>query len=369
MRDSGDRTPKFLSDAFATAFDTDIWSECAGGTGAVSVVTGKLKLNVPADGDVAGLVTKLPYYVRNARISVDVDMSNESSRAGIVIAKTKVTATNPELENDIVSICLDNINDKVLVSTDVGGVAKTVYNQNWTDAHGYVKLDIEPDGFMTFYEDTTAKGTMSIPLTATVTKDIFELYIYIYAVGVVGTVGYALLDNFQVDLDPTPTTDVTGSGVKKATLRNTTPVYGRLIDETGTADLFETDHAVTDTPTQRIVLSRDCKRFELTGLHHYMDVTNAVTGNLLLYEEAQANDVLSQMHLCYDSSSGLADGAHYIASTNGHLASGAAVQANDTPLPQTFNLERPGQVWFNQDWSGAPGDTLGYIVLIGREVE
>ena len=369
MRGPGNRKLKFLSDLFATAYDTTLWSECKKGTGAVSIATGKLKLNVPGDGDVAGLVTKVPYYLRNCRISVDVDMSNEGSRAGIVIAKTQVTATNPELENDIVSICLDNANDKVLVSTDVAATGKTIYNENWTDAHGYVKLDIEPDGFMTFYEDTTAKGRMSMPLTATVTPDIFNLYIYLYAVGVAGSVGYALLDNFQLDLDETPTTDVSGSGVKKTTLRNNTPVFGRLIDEAGTADLFETDHAVTDTPTQRILLSRDCKRFELTELKYYMDVTNAVTGNLLLYEKAEANDVLSQMHLCYNSADGLGDATPYIASTNAHLANGAAILDHDTLLPQIFDLERPGQVWFNQDWSGAPGDTKGYIVLIGKELE
>lgn len=358
MRTAVKRKVGYVEDTFGTAYKSTIWSECTSGTGAVSIASGELKLNCPANNDIAALVTKVPYYIRNARLTVDVDVATDSpARGGIVIAKTKTTNSNPEAENDMISLCLDQVNDKVLCITDVGGTEKTVLNAAWTDGDGTVQIDIEPDGFTTLYEDTTSGAVISNPLTATPTPDIFNLYIYIYCIGLTGTLGYGLFDNFRLDMDLAPNNEIQGTGVRAAQLMETTPIIGRLVDF-GTADTFETDQPYTATPTQRIVLSRDVKRFRLEEIRAYFDSANNATSGIALYEDAQAGDVRSYSHMPYKTgdNTSIADATAYIKTIN------------DTPLPVTFNLERPGQVWFVQDYSAAPGNTTGYLILVGKEV-
>lgn len=351
-----------LEDVFATAYDTDIWSEVTSGTGAVSISSGELKLNCPANNDIAGLVTKTPYFLRNCDISVAVDVATDSpARAGIVLARTKVTTSNPESENDVLYVCLDQVNDKVLAKSNVdGGGAKTLVNASWTDGDGSLKIDIEPDGYYVMFEDSTEKFVGSVPFTETQIDDIFKLYIYLYCIGLTGTLGYALLDNFVMNYDESPDDDIPrGNTVRRWNAMQNTAVFGRLLDTTGTQDFFETDHAYTETPTQRIVLSRNCKRLRLEEVRTYMNSANAVTSGLAFYEAADADDEESYSHLIYKTGD------------NTSIAKTTLVQKgiNDTPLPAVMNLERPGQVWFNQDWSGAPGDTSGFITIVGREVE
>lgn len=370
MRNAINRKTPYLQDSFATAYDTDLWSEVIVGTGVVSISSGELKLDCPAFNDVAGLVTKLPYYIRNARIKVDVDLAtDDGARSGIIIGKTKVTAATPEAIQDCLRLTLDNVNNKVLCITDVAGGEKTVLNAAWTDADGTLQIDIEPDGFTALYEDSTEKQVVSLPLTGTATQDIFSLYIYIYNIaGAAANNGYALLDNFQLNLDLAPTGKVAhASTVRAAQAMATTPIIGRFVDFDGTADTFETDHAITDTPTRRIVLSRDVKRFQLEEVRYLTDQTNAVTSELLLFEDAQADNVRAAMHRAFSSGATVPDDKAYIAVGN-KMSSGAAVQTNATPLPVVMNLARPGQVFWNIDWSGAPADTLGYIELVGKEV-
>lgn len=371
MRDTRNRRYAHIEEEYTSAYDSTLWSECIVGTGAVSIASSKLKLNTPANNDVAALVTKKPYYLRNMRISVaNVDVATSApARAGIVIAKTKTTNSNPETLNDSIRFCLDAVNSKYVITTDVGGTEKVLYNAAWTDGDGQLQLDMEPDGYFSLYEDSTLRIVGSNPLTATDTTDIFNLYIYQYAIGLTGTLGYGLLDNFRLNLDLNPTQDVSGSGNRLAATRAGTPVFGRLIDSAGTADMFETDHALTDTPTQRIVLSRDCKRFKIEEIRYYMDCTAAVTYQLGLYEAAKADDVASYMHMVYASDTTMADATTYLQTINLYGMTGAAAENTVTCLPVTANLERPGQLWYNTNWSLAPGDTKGYIVVIGKEVE
>ena len=301
MRSIVNRKRPYRTDEFATAYDTTIWSECKSGTGAVSIASGELKLNTPANNDIAALVTQIPHYIRNARIRVDVDVATSApARAGIVVAKTKVTTSNPEAANDMIYYCLDAVNSHLLCKTDVGGTEKTILDAAWTDGDG----------------------------------------------------------TLQLDLDPSPTDEIQGSGVRAAQLMESTPIIGRLIDF-GTADTFETDAAdYAATPVQRVVLSRDVKRFRLEEVRAYMNSANAVTSGIALYEDAQATDVWSYSAMPYKTgdNTSIAKATHVLKTIN------------DTPLPVTFNLERPGQVWFVQDYSGAPGDTTGYLVLVGKEV-
>jgi len=357
MRHSGHRKTNFIKDEFATAYDTGLWGEITSGTGAVSISSGELKLNTPANNDVAGLASDRPWYLRNIRIKCNVDVATSApARSGIVLAKTQTTTANPETLNDSIRFYLDAVNSKYELKTDVGGTEKTAYTGSWTDGDGQLQLDIQPDGFFQLYEDTTLRRVGSIPLTDSATEDIFTLYIHLYALGLTGTLGYGLLDNFQLDFDESPTL-ISGSGVRRATMQNNTPVWGRLVDQSA-QDLFETDHPYTDTPTQRVVLSRDVHKFQLTEIRAYMNSTNAVTSGFSLYGDAQADDIHSTSSMFY-----------YQANTTISKTTPYLKTFKDTSMGATGVLERPGQIWFNQDWSGAPGDTTGMVVFIGKEVE
>jgi hypothetical protein len=361
MRTAQNRKEAYLREEYTTAYTSTIWDECIVGTGAVSISSNELKLNTPANNDVAALVTKQPYYLRNFRLSVtNVDVATSApARAGIVLAKTQTKVANPETLNDSIRFCLDAVNSKFVVTTDVGGVEKVLYNAAWTDGDGALTIDMEPDGFFRLYEDALLRLVGSTPLTSTTdTKDIFRLYIYQYTLGLAGTLGYGLFDNFQLNLDTSPTYDARGSGVRLAAERHMTPVFGRLMDMTGIADFFETDHAIDATPTQRIILSRDVKKFKLHEIKAFQTPTNAVTCGFNFYGDAQADNYAS-LQSCFFSSANtvVAKDTHY------HKP------ANDVLMGGIGHLRLPGQVWFNQDWSGAPGDTKGFVTLIGEEVE
>ena len=331
---------------------------------------GALRLNAPVDADVAGLVTAGPVYLRNARISVGVDVATSTpGRAGIIIGQSKVTATTPEAIQNCLRITLSTVANTMSIIQDVAGAEITLYNGAWTDGSGTLVLDIEPDSVFKIYEDTTLRYVGNLPFTNATNQGLFTNHIYLYAVAVGAAVGYALLDNFQLDLDVAPMDEVGGSGVAKTANYERVPVIGRLMDQSGLQTTFQTDTPITGTPSQRIILSRDVKQFRIEEIRYYMNAANAVTSQFFFWEEANADDDISAMKIIYQSIAALTDSKPYRASSGSHLATGDAVAANDTVLPVTARLERMGQLWFGQGWSGAPGATKGSIVVIGKEVD
>lgn len=360
MRDSRHRKTKFLSDAFATAYDTDIWTECIVGTGAVTISAGELKLDAPASTDVAALVTTDAYYCRNFKLTVtNVDVATGTpARGGIVLAPTKTVTGNPEVLQNSIRIIHDAVNTNFDMIVDVATTEKSIYTGNWTDGDGAVTLEVEPDGYFKLYEDALLRRVGTLPVFNTVNQAGFNFYIYLYTIATAAT-GYGLLDNFRLDLDPTPTDDTRGQGVKLNSMRKQTPVYGRFIDQGGTHDTFEVDKTYLDTPTQRIMLSRDVKRFKLTSVKAYITATNAVTCGLALFGDAQADDIHSMATKFYQSGD------------NTSIAKSTWFQKmpNDTTMGAIADLAIPGQVPFTLDWSAAPGDTVGMIEITGEEVE
>jgi len=83
-----------------------------------------------------------------------------------------------------------------------------------------------------------------------------------------------------------------------------------------------------------------------------------VTCGFQFYGDAQADDY-SSIVSCFFSSANtvVAKDTHYVKTEK------------DTIMGSTGRLAIPGQVWFNQDWSGAPADTKGFVTIIGKEVE
>ncbi len=123
-----------------------------------------------------------------------------------------------------------------------------------------------------------------------------------------------------------------------------------LIDDDGTGNVFETDQAITDTPTLTIELSDPlCKRFLLLEVQWYMNPTAGETYEMYLLEGAEAQDVDSLAEIVFDSDIAMVDSQLYIAGP----ASGK--------LPKIVDLTTPGLIYYLMAWTGAPGNTPGLI--------
>jgi hypothetical protein len=180
-------------------------------------------------------------------------------------------------------------------------------------------------------------------------------------------VGYGLADDYQLDWDQDPVC-THGEGVRKYLELQMRPVMGRVIEPVSKQLQFQTDHPFTDTPTQSIVLDRDCKRFRLEQVKFYMIPTAAETYQLFLYASNKADNVLSALNCIFGSPAAMAGSTLYIANGSRMVTPGTNY-LTATPLPIISDLEYPGILFYNIDWSGAPGATTGFIEVVGSEEE
>ncbi len=130
-----------------------------------------------------------------------------------------------------------------------------------------------------------------------------------------------------------------------------------LVDADGTGNVFETDQAVADTPT--LTLTTDDPRvskFEIMDITFYMNQTNAVTYELMLLEGAVADDVTSLSKLVWTSGAAMADVTRYVRVNN------------EDELPKIVELDDEGLLYYMLDWSGAPGNTPGFVRVRGRKL-
>ena len=129
-----------------------------------------------------------------------------------------------------------------------------------------------------------------------------------------------------------------------------------LLDPAGTNNYFETDQAITDTPTLYLTASAPMGRIIIERIHVNLNPTNAVTPNLYLFADAQADNLTSESVMIFASTdyvpNGLVDGTEY-----------DFVELN---IPAT--LATAGRIYYLLDWTGAPGDTLGYLKIFGSGV-
>lgn len=133
------------------------------------------------------------------------------------------------------------------------------------------------------------------------------------------------------------------------------PFFYGLLDEDGSANYFETDQAVTDTPTLKLGGDSSGHKHPPTldtgvifRIHYYMVPTNAVTYTLRFNSHALAANVHSRMHMLYESPAAQASGTVY-----------------DREVEIPFDLATIGELFFMLDWSGAPGNTYGFIGVSG----
>ena len=85
-----------------------------------------------------------------------------------------------------------------------------------------------------------------------------------------------------------------------------------------------------------------------------MNPANAVTYQLYLFEDASADDVQTRHDLIYDSGAAMAKGTVY------------KEMPSQDQLPAIVRCATPGRIYYMLDWSAAPGDTTGYIVIRGK---
>ena len=144
----------------------------------------------------------------------------------------------------------------------------------------------------------------------------------------------------------------TGGGAGSS---SNTMVYGSLLDADGTGNIFETDQAITDTATLYLTLVPAVSKFKLTTVRFYMNQTNAVTYELYLLENTAADNVTNLSYAVFDSDAAKADSTAYI-----------YTGSNSAKLPTDVYLATAGRLYYMIDWSGAPGDTPGYIEVRGE---
>ena len=129
--------------------------------------------------------------------------------------------------------------------------------------------------------------------------------------------------------------------------------YGQL-DEDGTGNYFETDQGENDTPTLYLSSGRtpnNMKSGIIRRIHYRLNPTNAVTYTLRLYAKAVAPNYQSGMSKLYDSGAAKADDTEY-----------------DVAVEIPFILLVKGKLYYAIEWSAAPGDTTGYIEVMGEVI-
>ena len=130
-----------------------------------------------------------------------------------------------------------------------------------------------------------------------------------------------------------------------------------LVDVDGTGNDFETEGVITATPD--LTLSCDdprISRFLMEDILFYMNPTAAETPEILLFEGAVANDVESLSKRVWTSGAGMVDSVLYQRCNN------------EDELPKIVDLDNEGLLYYMMMWTGAPGNTPGFIRVRGRKL-
>jgi len=133
-------------------------------------------------------------------------------------------------------------------------------------------------------------------------------------------------------------------------------VTGSIVDPAGTLNAFETDKLITDIPTQYIQLDPAVRAFTLNSVRYLMTPTNAVTYELILLKGASLDDVESLSNIVWRSGAAMASGTPYKRCNN------------EDELPIDVLLDDPGKLYYLQLWTGATGNTLGFVEVEGIEL-
>jgi len=128
------------------------------------------------------------------------------------------------------------------------------------------------------------------------------------------------------------------------------------LDEAGALDYFETPQTKTDTPTLLVdgyVTHPTIKTGRINRIHYRLNPTNAVTYTLRLWRAGAAPDYESNLNMLWESPPLQVDDTDY----------------DRAELNIPFSCATPGALYFSIDWTGAPGNTLGFIDVSGEKVD
>lgn len=124
--------------------------------------------------------------------------------------------------------------------------------------------------------------------------------------------------------------------------------FKAYIVATAAGGALETDEALTATATRTLTMPSWVRSGKITRISYMLNPTAAVTYQLAVLEGSNADDNEQQSREVYRSAALLADSTVY----------------NDYS-ERAFILDTAGTIYYIIDWSGAPGNTVGYIVVEG----
>lgn len=158
--------------------------------------------------------------------------------------------------------------------------------------------------------------------------------------------------------------------VRTATNRAVTAIIAEKLDYAGTSNYFETDQAITDTATLTIDVTCNLpnvvpSRFWVDEVRFMMNPTAAETYTLYLLEGPTVDDSTQHSDIFFETPAALVDSTEYVWRQGG-MGSFPNLATADYTLPCIVDLHTPGKIYYILDWTGAPGDTLGYIKIKGR---
>lgn len=147
-------------------------------------------------------------------------------------------------------------------------------------------------------------------------------------------------------------------------------VTGEHLDLAGTSNYFETDQALTTKPTLSMTVSSSTgervKKFLLEDVQYMMNPTAVETYQLYLLEDTTADDVQQTTDIAFWSPAAQADSVNYRYNSAGYQAATGTAEVAQYKLPRIVELATPGKLYYMLDWSGAPGDTSGFIKIRGK---
>lgn len=119
-----------------------------------------------------------------------------------------------------------------------------------------------------------------------------------------------------------------------------------IADASGTA--IETDEAEDATATRTLTMPLWIKAGRVTRISYRLNPTNAVTYQLIILEGSAAGNYTQAAKQIYRSATLLADDTAY-----------------QDYSERAFLLDTAGTMYYIIDWTAAPGNTTGYIVVEG----
>jgi len=138
--------------------------------------------------------------------------------------------------------------------------------------------------------------------------------------------------------------------------KSKTFLYAERLETAAAWAAVTTSYAKTDTPVQVLTAEDDCEKLRegiIRRIHVRLNPTNAVTYTLRIWRRANAGDMVSNADMLWESPSGLVDDTDY----------------DYAELEIPFSLELMGTLYFGVEWSGAAGNTNGFIDVSGTRLD